>query len=190
MQRRRTRSTYIAAVSAQLAGSLVSSAAAGALIGLIGTTMPVDRTRIWPVAAVLAGALFLREVEIFDFPIPQLARQTQGSWYRDFGPIRAAWLWGLDLGSGMSTFVVFSGYWVVVLGALFSSSPLEAAGILCAYGVGRSAAVVIPAISGRRRSLVDTFSSLLGERRQIRNLHAAGLVIFGLSAAVATFAKL
>jgi len=185
VQRKETRRIYVAAAIAHVAGSLISGAIAGALLGIVGNALPLNRGAVWMVAALVAGVLFVRDLHLLEFPVPQWGRQTRGSWYRELGAIRAAWLWGLDLGSGMTTFVFYSGYWVVVLGAAFTGSALQSACILAAYGLGRGAVVLLPAIPALRANLVDVFDAVLWQRPQLSALHTLGLLAFGVTAGLA-----
>lgn len=179
-QGHRMRSLYDRALAAHIAGSLVSGLLAGGALGSIGGWVglaPPDRS-VWLGMGGLSLVLALREFGWLRFPVPQWPRQTQKLWGNRFGPVAAAWWWGLDLGSGLTTLVTFSGYWLLVLATFLRGSAGYGALVLGLFGLGRALAVSIaPQLFDRHRLLRDTMHDLLREGHQLRRWHGFGLVV-------------
>ncbi len=157
----------------------------GSILGLTGSWVlrGVPEIGRWLTLGVIGLILALREVGFIRFNIPQLRRQTKSSWYRKFGPIQAAWWWGVDLGSGLTALITFSGYWLLVLAILFRGDTLYGGAVLGLYGTGRAIAVGLPPlVLGLRTSEAYSSSlpSLLTFRPDLRKLHGYGLMIIAL----------
>jgi len=176
---------------ANFAGSLVSSFLLGSLIGtlgalLIGRLVTGQLFWIWISIAVLSLILALREFGWLHFPIPQLSRQTPKQWFDSSNPIIVAWWWGIDLGSGLTTYVTFSGYWLLVLVAFSNGSLLYGGFILSFFGLGRALAVWLPPTitsSLKNACYMPKFQNVLLESRPyLHKWHGYGL--FGLTFAL------
>jgi hypothetical protein len=132
---------------------------------------------VWLLLGGISAALALREFGRFQFPVPQCRRQTQKVWGNRFGPATAAWWWGLDLGSGLTTIVTFSGYWLLVLAVLFGSDARYGAAVLGLYGLGRSLSVVlVPLLLDRTSTLLAALQRLRGYRPYLHRWHGYGLL--------------
>lgn len=120
------------------AGAL-SSSLVGALVGMIGQVLfsgVSDRTAVVMLAAAgLVGAA--RELRFIRVPLPQLHRQTNGSWAKTFRRPLSPMLWGFDVGLGFSTWVMFSGLWFVALFALIGGSVIVGIALFLGYWMGR-----------------------------------------------------
>ena len=104
MQGRNGRTTYLRAIVAHLAGSVTSAAALGGALGWLGHSWlaPVITNWHWFGLSSVAAILAMREFGRIDFPIPQRSRQTVKTWYGRFGPVGAAWWWGIANAVGAS----------------------------------------------------------------------------------------
>lgn len=188
MQRRESRIYYAFSVQMHTAAAVAVAASAGALIGAASVSLgirPSDRG-YWAVLGASALLLLLRDLEIVRFPLPELRRQTRGAWYREFGPKSAAMLWGLDLGSGLTTFISFSGYWLIVLAGALGGSIGYSVLMLVAYAIGRSAVVWLPAVLTIRRGaeLPTLLHRIAGDTAEFRRWHQMGLGVIALVAVV------
>jgi hypothetical protein len=116
---------------------VLSSAALGALLGLLGGLLPSLAT---PAALIVLGAagvaLAFRDLR---GRTPTLRRQTDPVWWRTRGHFKAAFLWGFDLGLGFTTIRVASLFWIVLLAILLLGSPAAGAGVLALYGLALGA---------------------------------------------------
>jgi hypothetical protein len=90
-------------------------------------------------AAALAGAGGLRDLGLVRMRLPEPARQVPRAWLAVFGPYRAGLFWGLDIGSGYSTMIRYSGLYVLGACLLFLGSPVLGAGVLGLYGLAHGA---------------------------------------------------
>lgn len=137
MQAAKKPTSWLTAITAYAIGALISSAALGAMLGFLGSILV---PRPWMSAATLAIgglaiALALIDMGVGGARTPTLRRQTQPMWWWTFGPARAMFLWGVDLGLGFTTIRVASLYWIVVLVVGTLTTPPTGAAILGAYGL-------------------------------------------------------
>jgi hypothetical protein len=153
---------------------LASSAAVGLILGVIGSIVPD-----WPLMAALvpigvALLVMIREFEIVSIPLVQWRRQTSDIWGKTLPRSLAAVLWGLDLGLVFTTFLTFSGAWLLTSMAIFGRDPLGAALLFSAYWLGRAATVWFAAsVMARRQVNALGLIELVGRRRDVfRRIHA------------------
>jgi hypothetical protein len=170
---------WLGAVGAYTAGSLFTSAALGALLGMLSAATIGARAPVWTfvtVAAVL-GAL-----EIFaggsgrGFP----HRQTKKDWRVRFGITRASLLWGADLGLGVTTRVTFRSYWLLVAAALLLADPVAAALLLGTYGFGRALHVATAPLLLDHRPGREPLLILHRSEPILHQLHGVGLMLVAL----------
>lgn len=175
-----TRPIYRRAIFAHFAGSLLGASLAGGLLGWIGSSISSAVTA-WPFWTALGGLsliLAAREFGWLKFGVPQCRRQTSKMWFVSMGPVRAAWWWGVDLGSGLTTLVTFSGYWILILAILFNGTPGYGALLLGVFALGRAAAVggVPLLVAIRQSNLIQFAEALLDHREELRRWHGYGLL--------------
>jgi hypothetical protein len=117
----------------------------GALLGLLGQILLPRSFRSGGIlfTVLIGAALLLRELGALSFPIPELKRQTNGTWRRLFHPTVAAAFWGMDLGLTVTTRQVFSGAWPVLALAFSLAQPTIGALAVWCYWLGRAASVWI-----------------------------------------------
>lgn len=182
-QGRKTQATYHMALGAHAFGSVISGAIAGGIAGLIGSylRMPLSSSVLWMGMASLSVTLALREFGWVRFPVPQVPRQTAKMWRARFGPVGAAWRWGLDLGSGLTTFVTFSGYWLVLVAVIVQGVPIYGASVIGLFGLGRALAVtIVPMLLDREEFLPTVLHDLWHQRTRSLRWHGYGLLALGL----------
>lgn len=132
------------AVIAFALGALASSAILGFLLGLVGAMIPpLAPLAFGVVVAVAAAVLGLADFGRAGLRTPTLRRQTRAHWFWRFGTTRASFLWGLDLGAGITTIRVASLYWVVLLVVVLIGTPLTGALVLASYGIALGAHIAI-----------------------------------------------
>ena len=124
-------------------------------------------------AAVFLALLF-RDVGILPFRLPGRKRNSEGA-FLSFGYISASFMWGLDIGLGITTWIAFGGYWGVIATILAIGDPLYAGLIMGSYWLGRTLSVwlapVLLAESARSASKVIQ-SDITFQRR----VHSAAMV--------------
>lgn len=173
-------------IGSELSGALVGLVAAE--VGFLSLGHPGSAVASL-VLGLLAFALVLREIGILGFPITIVRRQTSKTWLDRFGPSVGAFVWGIDLGSGLLTIVVFSGYWLVLAAVVLSGSFGYGALVFGMYTLGRLTAVLTPLRSvSHAPDVVTAVEPLLGDRPTLTRAHtitlgvlAAGLLVRGLA---------
>lgn len=82
------------------------------------------------------------------------ARQTNPVWPRTFGWTAAAFLWGLDLGSGLTTQSTYTSYWLLPTLVVAAADPIIGAWSYLAFAAARALPIllgpVLPAESPMR----------------------------------------
>jgi hypothetical protein len=128
-------------VLAYTAGGALVSAAIGVVLGSAGDAAGLGLTEpvvLWLVA-LLAGVAAARELGLVRYPLPEAHRASNSAWAKRWGPVRGAFMWGVDIGSFFTTWQTYAGgAWVVAV-AFLSGSPAIAAGLMMAYWAGRAA---------------------------------------------------
>lgn len=87
-------------------GSFASAAFIGALLGGSGWLLGhITGFKVGSTIALLAYGAWVSAAAFGWVPQPPrgISRQTNPVWFRRFGPVRASAMWGLDLGSMLST---------------------------------------------------------------------------------------
>lgn len=157
---------------------------AGALLGWLGHSLLnwMPEWGVWGVLFGLSTLLVLREHGWVRFPLPQWRRQTGATWYRRFGPLWTAWWWGLDLGSGLTNFITFSGYWVLVVAIVLHGSGGLGALVLGSYGLGRAVALLAAPILLRWQSqcAAQHLDEYMLYRPAMHRWHRYGMVLLVL----------
>lgn len=183
----RWRPHYFWAQLAHVAGSLSSAIVVGAGAGFVGSFVAeaLPAQVAWLCLAGLSTLLALRELGWIRFPIPQWRRQTEKMWGFRFGPLGAAWWWGIDLGSGLTTHVTFSSYWLLVLAILFNGSAVYGGLVLGLYGLGRALPVsVVPRLLEATDPLWVTLNDLWQQYPHLHRWHRYGLAGLALGLVV------
>jgi hypothetical protein len=169
-----------------LAGTLTSVLVGGGLAGLGALFLPA-RVGLAGTLFALAVALLAiaRESGLVAVPLPQIGRQTEGLWVKRFGDRAAAILWGLDLGLVFTTWLNFSGAWLLAAVAFLSGEPLFGAALFVAYWLGRALPVWVgPLLMKSARDTHWLLDSLGQQRRLFRSIQLAALswtvLVFGL----------
>lgn len=108
---------------------------------------------------------------------PHLQRQTP-AWFRQvFGPVGGAVAWGVDLGQGWTTLILFSGYYALVAWAVLSAQPILATAVLGAYGLGRGLPVLTTGLRGRGVHLSVLATSYLTRLPLLYQINALALAV-------------
>lgn len=162
----------------------MAGAATSVLVGtglaLIGAmAIPENIGLLGPILVLLVTAVALtRESGLVVFPLPQIPRQTSGAWAkrRRSGKV-AATLWGLDLGLTFTTWLTFSGAWVLAAMAFLGGDVGFGAALFAAYWFGRVLPVwLAPLLMERATDTPQLLTALVSERALFRSIHVAGLI--------------
>jgi hypothetical protein len=158
----RTNSRYRAALLTHTVGATVAGAVSGALLGLLGDELIGGAGPRAGVAAVavVGIALGLGEVGLVRPSVMQAPRQTSKQWREWLGPVGAPLAWGLDLGSGLTTYVHYGAYWILPLAAVVRGNIGYGALVLGLFGLARALTVVVASLSAREAAALP----MIGER--------------------------
>jgi len=184
------RGRWIGSVAAYTVGALVSAAALGAVLAVLGRALgaPWGSAGLWAVAAV--AALFaVRELFGVPIPLPNLHRQVPDWWRTFFSPPVAALLYGLGLGIGFLTYISFGTLVAVAAAAAVSGSALTGALLVGAFGLARGLSVLVawPGTTEPRLARVVDRIDVLGASRVpalTNGLLLAGVMVAATVAAV------
>jgi hypothetical protein len=188
VQGRRKPSRYWAALLAHTLGSLVAGAGLGALLGAVGHAVLGARglTNGAVVVTAVGLALGLGEVGLLKLPVIQAPRQTVKQWRELLGAIGAPLAWGLDLGSGLTTYVPYAAYWLVPLAAVAHGDVQYGALVLGMFGLARALTVVVASLSTREAAAIPIIGAgtpfhadllqLAGHTSAFRREHGLGLI--------------
>lgn len=179
VQGTRSRSTYASTLVVHTVASVWSGALVGSILGWLGSRVVSHQVswQFWLGLGLVSLLLVAREFGALRVPIPQVRRQTGKTWYFRFGPIGAAWWWGIDLGSGLTSLITFSAYWLLLLVVFFSRSPQYGGIVLGMFGIGRAATTwITPYLFGAESDLRLALADLLQQRHRIHVWHRYGLL--------------
>jgi hypothetical protein len=161
-----------------LAGSL-ASAFVGALFGFIGELLSaplLGNLGILP-ALVIGPIAIARELRWISFPLPQLKRQTKDIWGKTLPGTAAAVLWGLDLGLIFTTWLTFSGAWLLAVVAALVGAPAFGAALFVIYWLGRAVSVwIAPLLMPDANATSRVMDGLNRQYRLFQRIHVLGLV--------------
>jgi len=126
-------------------GSIISAAAFGAIVGLLGrwlttTTRPL---LLLAILGILSTVYALGDIGFVRLPYPQNVVQVPVYWRNLFHPYVAALYYGIGLGFGVSTRIVTGALYVVLAGVFLSADPLQATFIFCFFGLGRGGSILV-----------------------------------------------
>lgn len=125
-------------MSAVFAGLLFFGFLGQALVGVAGYRLGMASLVVgFSVWLILATLGVVRERRLGP------SRQTHPAWVRTIGRERAAFLWGIDLGSGLTTIVTYPGFWLLPMVVALSGDPLLGMISFGLYSMARSAPVVL-----------------------------------------------
>jgi hypothetical protein len=123
-------------------GTILSSAAVGSAVGILGYASLTDHRSlvIRPVVGLVGIALAVSDLV---GRTPTVRRQTCRVWFNLERPYIAWCLWGLDLGLGFTTVRITSVYWFVLFGAMALGSVEQSIFILGTYGFGLALSLLV-----------------------------------------------
>lgn len=137
-----------------LLASVISAAVLGLTLGTFGTLLnrfgnsfawipAFQNSLVWGFLALLCLGYALHELRLIKMPRPQIKRQVPRRWIYQFHPFLTWLLFGLGLGIGVATFIPFGTFYIVLLMALLSKSPLYAMVLMAIFGFGRAMMTLI-----------------------------------------------
>lgn len=170
------------------AGSILTGAPTGAVIGLIGMLVGSVLNigvalGLWAVVAVLYG---LHELGVLRMPTPMRRQQLPRRLRRTMEPYKVSFLFGAMIGPGFVIFIRSSAYYLLVLGLMLAGNPLLGAALFTLVSLGRclpSLAAIIHTRAGG--SMPGMLSAMCLIDRRVQALTGAGLMGLAAFGAVA-----
>lgn len=175
-------------VAAHTVGATGSSLVLGLFLGCVGVIL---HTPDWRALATMGvGLMFvycaLKEAGVIPWPLPAFRRQTPKRFMCAFGPIWAAFAWGLDLGQGWTTYIEFYGYYALLAFGLLSGNPLASGTVVTAYGLGRALPVIAAGLAPGHSASGPLGAGYITYYAAIRRINAAALAFVGAYVLVGT----
>lgn len=181
------RKLWIQCVVAYTCAGLVSACIVGAVLGVFGrlvvgpVPLPVRLLNLTLLSLVLGA----RECGWITFPIPVRRRQTEKAWANEFGLRAAAAMWGFDIGTGLSTWVHYGGFWAIVGAIVAVGDARYGVALMGSYWLGRALTVLAsPWISGTCWEFSTFLSNLQLLQPTCRSMNALGLAWSALAASL------
>ena len=154
-------------------GGAATAAFAFAALGIVG----IGETARFVAALVVVGAAFLLDANALPVRVPSPRRQVPERWREYFRPPTTALLYGVGLGTGVTTRVYFATTYAVFIGSALTVSFAETLEIGAIYGVSRSAGVWIAYSAESLESLRAALWRREGHRRVVKIANLASLAV-------------
>jgi hypothetical protein len=184
----RRNSDWLRAAGLYTLGGGVSSIFAGAILGWAGRLLRTyfSGRLLWVVLALWALALALREIGSLPFGLPQKKCQAPYGWFHRFDYGSVLFMWGFQIGVGLSTFIVFSGLYAVVAAAMVGADPVMGGALMLSYWLGRTLPVWIAPTLTNSWPMRTIRSRGLTNPDQLRKMSFVALLWFaGVSCVIA-----
>ena len=166
-------------ITAFTVGALLGGAAVGSILGGLGSLF-APRT---DVALLIVGALALIAggLDLIGVRAPGPSRQVNERWIGNLRGSVYGFGFGVQLGTGISTFIVTWGVWVVLAAEVLSGSPVTGAVVGGVFGLTRALA---PLAAGwiDRPSRLTRFHTALADLAQPVHVGASlAIVVIGIT---------
>jgi|GEM_PF-1902042 len=175
-----------------LGGYFVGAAAMGFIVGALGGFLrrraSVDLSGFTALAVVGATGLLysLREMRLLRVPAPQTFRQVPARLRLQLPARQVALLYGLELGTGLTTHSTVTTFYVAVMWVFLVGDPALGALGMTAYGLGRALPIFLigrrPTSQDDRSRMVDL---LAGRKSLVHLVNGLALGFFGTCILVA-----
>jgi hypothetical protein len=169
------RGKWFVSVLLHALGATLAAAVFGLALGAVGMLLEgaVDAEIRVAIIGGLALLYFAREAFKLPIPIPDRHKQVPEWWRTFFSPAVTAFLYGVGLGIGFFTYLLFGTFVVVSAAALLIGDPLIGLALTAPFGLARGLSVVI---ASRRGDPVDDLARM-GEGAGPRLVNAAVLAV-------------
>lgn len=139
------RGSRVVAGVGHCAGSALTAAACGSILGAVGAAVPPSAGAV--LLAGVAVAYGAMQLGIVRLPLPQSGRQVPASWrYRLRHPL-VTFLYGAALGPGVGTRVADAGMVPLLAAVALSGGPVVGGLVYGTYGLARASAAMALATS-------------------------------------------
>lgn len=186
------RHKYWLAMLAFAAGALAAASLVGWILsafGSIAVAPQLDHRTTLIVLGMIGLALGLIDLADLHGWHLQIPRQTSPKFRTKFGLIRGALLWGIDLGSGITTLVHYATYWLIPVAVILVGEPALGVAVMTAFALGRI--VSLASVSLRRRNDValvpQSMSGWWNTRPILRRINGAGISLLSIAVLLVSF---
>ena len=137
-------------------GSLVGAGALAMVMASISALVPTSEAGTTSVLMVglWAVLLGLRDARLLSFPLPQSHRQVPRRWGRAWSNGAASFAYGVLLGLGVGTYILFGGLYLLLAWALLLPG-VGVATALVLFGAARAAPILLLGYRGSVRQRFD-----------------------------------
>jgi sulfite exporter TauE/SafE len=142
---------------------------------------------IW-IIGLLAIAYAASDVGLLRMPRPILSKAVPISWWRWWGPYRAALAYGAALGIGVMTRIPFGAFYVLCTWCVLKGNPVYGAVLMGTYGVMR-ALVLLPVswdLNCSHTPITEWATSPFFNQWRAQQVLAVALILFGTYALAST----
>jgi hypothetical protein len=171
---------WVVTVSAFTTGAVVGGASIGSLLGAVGAFVALREDLV--LLLLGAGALVAGGLDLLGIRAPGPSRQVNERWIGALRGTVYGFGFGVQLGTGVATFVVTWGIWLLFVAEFLSGSALTGGLVGGMFGLGRA---VIPLAAGwiDRPSRLTVFTRTLSVlARPVHVGTAAAVSIIGAGA--------
>jgi hypothetical protein len=179
--------SYKVTIALHVLGTSLSAALLGGVLGLAGGLLGAPWHPVGPAAVAVVALLYaLREGAGLPVPLPGRRRQVPEWWRTFFSTPVAALLYGLGLGAGFLSHLVFGTFVAVAAAALVSGNPAIGTLVSLPFGLARGLSVLVSARARDGEEAAEVVERLgdAGSGITPRAVNAAVLAAVGAAAAL------
>lgn len=165
-------------VAAFTLGAVGTAAAVGALLGWAGSRL-VDLETGATIAAMGAIALTAGALDTFGVPVPGPQRQVNEHWIGSYRGWIYGGAFGVQLGAGLTTYVVTWGVYATLSMELLSGSAFVGAVIGAVFGLGRSVGLLVAGRIDRASRLTQFHDNMARLGPVMSIVSGYGVVVLG-----------
>lgn len=167
-------------ISFFILGSVAAGAVVAGAAGLAGSYAGIAAGETWMalllLATVVGGTLDLAGVRP-----PGPRRQVNENWIKTYRGSVYGFAFGAQIGSGVMTYIVTWGVYLLLLASFLTASPVTGAVVGAVFGLGRSLAPLVAGLIDRPSRLTLVMNAMTRSMRTVTAVTSAGLVLLGLA---------
>jgi sulfite exporter TauE/SafE len=177
-KRRQKQTRWLRIVVLYTVGGMLSSSSVGSVLGWTGRVISSHASRqgLWGGFALCVLILALRDLRLISFDLPQRRVQAPYEWLHRFEFGSVYFMWGLNIGVGLSTFIEFSGLYAVIAAAIISGSAFFGGSLMLFYWLGRALPVWLAPSIAQRWPIDQMRSAGIESRRLLQAMSSVGLL--------------
>jgi MFS family permease len=138
---------WIIAANLHILGNIIGAALTGFILSALGHWLIPWTGARWALMLALLAALSiayaLDAIGILRLPYPQRAKQVPESWRGIFHPYITSLLYGIGLGTGITTRIATGALYVVLAGLFFYAHPIFGVIVFALFGFARGVSVFL-----------------------------------------------